>query len=121
MTLSLLSELLESRYRDTSTTMKLVDIWNNEGLESLDVEAFYYYESSHYTDHPYGDTTAREHHGAVIDLTSVIALEDGKVYDEDGDQVLRVIPKGTDLMKDPIWKEDFTEWFADEIAKELGE
>ncbi len=121
MTLPLLSQLLESRHSEPSERFKLADIWNNAGLESLDVDAFYYYEPSDYTDHPYGDTTAREYHGPVINLTSVIALEDGKVYDEDGDKVLRVIPKGSDLMKDPIWEDSFTEWFEDEIAKSLGE
>lgn len=117
-----LAHLLEVRHKqDPYEDFKLADIWENEGLESLDVRAFYDYEPSDYTDHPYGSTSAREYHGAVINLTSVITLAEGKVYDEDGDQVVRVIPKGSELMNDPIWKESFTAWFEDQIAQSLGE
>lgn len=117
MKLSDIKQLAEAKYAPNSEVFKDVDLWldGTYGLETTDVEVEFDYEGESYTDHPYGSTTAREYHGAQVDILAVKLIADAKVYDDDGDQVIDTLKKGTDLMTLPWWKESYTEWFENEI------
>lgn len=124
--MKLLKELLALREDNgMSQTFKDLDIWLGVGsksnLESADVEVDYDYEPADYTDHPYGMGTAREHHAASVDVMAVRLIKDANEYDEDGDKVVKVLKAGTDLMEQPWWQADWTEWLADKIAEKIGD
>lgn len=92
-----------------------LDLWANDGLENVDVEVEFDYEGASYTDHPYGMGTAREHHPANIDLISVKLKNDAKLYDKDGNHVIRILKKGTDLMNEEFWKDSDADWFINQL------
>ena len=116
--------LLES-HGGYSEVFKDLDLWlavgSNGDLDSADVEVHYDYEGPSYTDHPYGSTTAREHHGASVDIISVNLLKDTPRRDEDGDKVIGELKAGTDLMEQPWWKSEWTEWLAEKINEKMSE
>ena len=123
--MKLLQELLalkEAHHNEHSEVFKDLDYWidGTHGLESADVEVFYEYEGADYTDHPYGSTTAREHYPASVGILAVELLKDSSVYDEDGDKVIEVMKKGTDLLQQPWWKGEWTDHLEEEIHERIG-
>lgn len=122
--MKLLQELLalrEAHNSGHSEVFKDLDYWldGSFGLESADVEVFYDYEPADYTDHPYGMGTAREHHPASVEIVAVELLKDSSVYDDDGDKVIDVMKKGTDLLQQTWWKDKWTEHLAEEIHERI--
>jgi len=123
--MSILQELLKLREHRGGRTeiFNNLDLWlgigSQSNLEPADVEVEFDYEAPSYTDHPYSSSTAREHHGAVVEIMSVKLLKDADEYDEDGDKV-QVLKKGTDLMSLPWWENTWTHWLEDQIAKRMA-
>jgi hypothetical protein len=99
-------------------TLKGVDLWEEVGIAQISVEVEYEYEPADHEDHPYGSTTAREHFPAQIHLEAVILLEDALVYDDEG-EVVRTLKAGKDLMKEPFFNEDSSDWFIAQVKKSL--
>lgn len=122
MKLSDIKTLRESRGAFTETFDSL-DLWQGVGsktnLEAADVEVEYDYEPPSYTDHPYGQGWAREHHGSSVDIISVKLTQDAKVYDDEGDKVVDTLKKGTDLMDKSWWDSKWTEWLAGQIGEKM--
>lgn len=103
---------------------ELLDLWQGRdsdmaGLESADVDVEYEYEPPDYTDHPYGSTYAREHHGGVAHVGAVRLCRDAKIYDDDGDKVIGTLKAGTDLTDQKWWKSSWTDWLSDKITKQV--
>jgi hypothetical protein len=78
----------EARSYVSSETFKDCDIWDEDGWGSADVKVEYDYEPEDYTDHPYGETTAREHHPATLDILTATLLTDLEQFNEDGNLVM---------------------------------
>lgn len=118
MKLSDIKRLSERKYHMPTEDFQDLDLWQDgaSGLASADVEVEYEYEGADYTDHPYGSTTAREHHPASCTVYAVKLKKDTPVYDDDGDKVLSTLPAGTDLTKQDWWKQSYTEWLENKIA-----
>lgn len=97
-----------------------VDIWDRAGLEPVDLEIEFDYEEPSYSNHPYGEGTAREDHPAVIDISAVKLLKDANIYDDNEEKVLRVLAKGTDLLKekDLVTKQQL-KWLEDQVAEKM--
>ena len=117
----LLQELLQLRESGGYTeTFKDLDIWRGIGsksdLDAADVDVTFDYERSH-TDHPYGAGTAREQHGAVVDIKSVKLLKDTAERDDDN-KVAGTLPKGTDLMKQTWWQKEWTSWLENSVGEQ---
>lgn len=122
--MKLLQELMALKERrQPSKVFNDLDLWLEQGtksdLEAADVEVFYDHEPASHSDHPYGDTTAREYHGSNMDITEVLLLKDTNRYDGDADKTVGMLPKGTDLLKQPWWNKKWSEWLADQIQDEL--
>lgn len=88
-------------------------------IEPFDVLVSYECEDGGYTDHPYGEGSAREHHGFSCEVTSVTADEEVKIFDED-EKLIRTIPKGTDLKDIPGYTKDFEKFFQ-KAAEQHGD
>jgi hypothetical protein len=101
-----------------------IDIWDEHGLEEADIEVEFDYEAPSYSNHPYGEGTAREDHGAVIGITEIRLLNDVNVRDMD-DNVEKVLAKGTDLMKEktagglPLVSKANLKWLEDQVAEKM--
>lgn len=121
MKLHEIKRLREARSPDTEV-FKNCDLWLSVGstsdLDEADVEVEYEYEAPDYTDHPYGSTTAREHHGSTSGILSVKLMKDTNRLNDDG-EVIGTLPKGTDLMKEKWWKNDWSEWMAEQIREKM--
>lgn len=102
-----------------SKTFEEIDIWDASGLQPASVKVFYEYQAASFSDHPYGDTTAREHHPAEISIDKVELLNDTEMLDNDGNTVVKVLVCGTDLMKEPFWTSGFTEYFAGRVFERI--
>ncbi len=121
MKLSEIKTLSESHHGDEEH-FKLLDLWQDgaSNLESADVDVEYDYEPPSYDDHPYGSTTAREHHGGFATVSAVLLSHDSKVYDDDGDKVVSTLKAGTDLMKQKWWKSSYTDWLEEKISDKIN-
>jgi hypothetical protein len=106
------SNLLIHEFKD-------LDLWQDGtfGMDSADVDAHYEYEGRSHSDHPYGEGSAREYHGATCSVELVLLQKDTKVYDDEGDEVVDTLKAGTDLMKQPWWKHEWTRWLEDKICE----
>ncbi len=113
-----LSALFETSSNIGSKDFKSVDIWDGEDWGSANVRVTYEYEPSDYTDHPYGETSAREHHAASVSLSSVVLLEPLEKY-ADGDPTGEVINIGVDLMQHEMWRTEYSEYFEGKLLDEL--
>lgn len=125
--MTLLKELLALRERHGAHTEVFddLDLWQGVGsetnLDSADVEVDYDYSGASHSDHPYGQGTAREHHGASVGIMAVRLIHDTKEYDEDGEKVIGTLKAGTDLMHQPWWKPSWTTWLANKIGENAAE
>jgi hypothetical protein len=111
---SLFRENKHNRSGDSSYSLSNLDILNDEGFDNFDATAHFYYEADDYTDHPYGEGSAREYHPASIELNKLIAEHDINVIGEDGD-VVRTVAKGTDLMTDKAWSDKLADLVTDQL------
>lgn len=123
MKLSELKSLTESRgYRPESMVIYDMDYWTEDGdygLAAADVEVEYSYEPAHHTDHPYGSTTAREHHPASVEILSVKLLSDATVYDAEGDKIVGELKAGTELTDKDWWKESWLDDIAETVTDKI--
>lgn len=104
--------------RATSMQFDDLDIWSEVGLSEVNVSVTYEYEASSYSDHPYGEGTAREVHPAEVNLISVKVTDAVEITDEDN-KVVEVLPVGTDLMDKDFWKKSDGDWLIDKIIAAL--
>ena len=109
--------------RNPTETFKDLDLWlarnSDSNLDSADVEVEYEHEAPSYSDHPYGEGSARERHGSSTGIISVKLLKDAHERTEGGEEIVKTLPKGTDLMKQSWWKSEWTDWLADKIGEKL--
>jgi hypothetical protein len=107
-----------SEARKQSVELKDIDIWDQAGLEPVNIEVEFDYEAPSGQDHPYGEGSAREELGAVVDIATVRLTKEANIYDED-EKVVRVLKKGTDLMKEPFYKAKDTKWLSDQVVEKM--
>lgn len=116
--MKLTQELLKlTESRGLSRKFSNLDIFQPDGLESVDVEVKYHYEAASYSDHPYGEGSAREHHPASVELISVKLLSDADIENDQG-EVTATLAKGTDLIDQPFWSNEHSDWFIDTLAED---
>jgi hypothetical protein len=73
-------------------------------VEMFDIEVEYSVEDHGYTDHPYGQGTAREEHGSSVNIESAYTVSEVKCYDPENDEkVIKTFPKHTDVADLPGW------------------
>lgn len=108
--------------RGFTEVFKDLDLWQGVGsktnMASADVEVEYDYEGPSHSDHPYGEGTAREHHGSTVGILSVKLLQDADEYNDE-DEKTGVLKKGTDLLKQSWWDNKWTDWLANQIAERM--
>ena len=98
-------------------TIEHIEVFDDEGIVPFDVEVDYDYEPADHSDHPYGDTTAREHHPSSIAINSITSITPIRQLDDD-DKVIKEWPKGTDVMSLPGWSKEDLEWFEEQATNE---
>jgi hypothetical protein len=112
-----LNRLNEGRaYEDTFTVKK----WDGHEpqddvyVEPFDVDVTYSAEDLS-SEHPYGEDFAVEH---IFDLGIVTleAAEPVNVYDNETEEVVEVLPAGTDIREIPGWTDDMDEWFYEQAV-----
>lgn len=86
----------------------------------FDIHVEYEVEDHGYTDHPYGQGTAREDHGSSVNVTVMKTAEEVTYHNPDTDEVIKKFPKGTDCVDLPGWNEGDTE-FVQNKAEEHAE
>jgi hypothetical protein len=126
MKLHELKSLSESRQRRPSSgegefVYEGFDGFGPEGfiVHPFDVLVEYYAEEASHSDHPYGDTTAREDHPAHLEVISLTANEDVLYFDEKDEKELKRFPKGTKLQDLPGWDKGWEYIFHDKALKEI--
>ena len=88
-------------------------------VKPFDVKVTYHVEDLGYSDHPYGEGTAREEHGKSVSVISIESAEVVEVMNEEGDKVLKTFPTGTPVAKIPGWEESSNDWFQHKAEEEV--
>ena len=119
----IVNPLVETASNRSSFKLSDIDYLGDAGLgySIFDAEIKFEYEPEDYDDHPYGDTTARMHYSAnieIIDITSTTTIEE---LDEDGETVIKTWPIGTDIIKLPRWEDKHVEWFEKKAMEYVEE
>jgi hypothetical protein len=96
-----------------------VDLPESSGMGYCLLEVDYDYDGASFTDHPYGSTSAREEHPAQVSIIAVRNTKDQERYDANGQDVLEIIPRGTDLSKLDWWDDEMSEIVSDAIMAKL--
>ena len=87
-------------------------------VEPFDVLVTYEYEDLGYSDHPYGEGTAREHHGSSVVVTSLTSNQEVVLKNNDTDKVVKTYPKGTKVEDIPGWDKDSMEFFQQKAEED---
>lgn len=137
--MKLLQELISERYqaddsydahnqwdpRDDATggtgsfTIKEYDgIQPDDAIVSLfDIDVIYTAEDLGYTDHPYGETVAREEHGVEVEITSAVTAEEVTYRDPDTDEIVQTFPVGTDVSDLPGWNDNDNDYIQEKAEE----
>lgn len=84
---------------------------------NFDVVVTYELQPASYSDHPYQDTTAREHHPAEIDILTLVADDKIQMFNSN-DEVIKEFEKGYDIEKLPGFKpKEHLQYFTDEVME----
>lgn len=83
----------------------------------MDIRVEYEVEDHGYTDHPYGQGTAREEHGSSVNVTVMETASEVVYYDAETDKPVKTFPKGTDCTDLPGWQESDTEYVQSQAEK----
>lgn len=106
----------EARLHDI--VLKDIDLWDHAGLPSIDLEIEFDYEPPVSQRHPYGEGSATEHLGAIVDIASIRAAKEANIYDDD-EKVVRVLAKGADITKEPFFRKKDFDTLADQVAEKM--
>lgn len=89
--------------------------------ENFDVVVTYELRPASYSDHPYQDTTAREHHPAEVDIIKLEADDVIQMFNTD-DELIKEFAKGFDIEKLPGFKpKEHLKYFNDKVMENSGE
>jgi hypothetical protein len=75
-------------------------------IDLFDLEVTYQLDDGGYTDHPYGEGSAREYHGISVEDYNAVAAEDVICRDPETDEIVKTLPKGTKLEDIPGYKKE---------------
>lgn len=95
---------IRKRYRNDQSSLISFATFEQNGFDEFEVEVIYDYVPASHSDHPYGEGTAREHHASTMDIIDIVTTKEVNQYDEDGVNVIKKWPKGSDVTKFPGWK-----------------
>jgi hypothetical protein len=90
-------------------------------VKPFDVAVEYFGEHTSYSDHPYQDSTAREHHPGSLSIESLKAAEDVIFMDETGKSEVKRFKKGTDLKDIPGYDASWNNFFFDKAVEDFGD
>ena len=96
-----LSELLFERTYNNS--IKCFATFETHGFDEFEVEIEYTSDGGSHSDHPYGEGSAREYHGAEIEIKNIALSKDVEQYDDEMEKVVKVWSKGTNIEELPGW------------------
>jgi hypothetical protein len=83
------------------------------------IEAEFEYEGADHTDHPYGSTTAREHHPASYGFVNLKLSSVARQMDPEDDKLVKEWPIGSDVSKMPGWNKKLETRYEEEIPKHV--
>ncbi len=117
-----LSRLLNPLKESRNKILHHVVAGVNELIEPADgyygdfnVDVEYELIPASYSDHPYQDTTAREHHPAEVNIMDLKADDKIQMFDSD-DKLIKEFAKGFDIEKLPGFKpKEHLKYFHDKV------
>lgn len=112
---------LYTRGRSINSTflLKDIEVLDSASIVPFDARVIYEYEAVDYSDHPYGNGTARESHSATVQIISVKNTTIITQLDNEG-QPLKELPIGTNVMKMDSWNKDCLAWFEEQAMSDAG-
>lgn len=117
-----LKESSRARHEDTTYDIDGCDLWLAQGssadIVEADVTVTYEATPASHSDHPYGETTAREYHDAEVSIDAVTLRQDTPILDKDENEV-GTLKAGTDLMKLSWWDRKWERWIEDQIVNNV--
>jgi len=90
-------------------------------VKPFDVIVEYYGEHSSYSDHPYQNGTAREHHPGSLSIESLKAAEDVIFMDETGKTEIKRFKAGTELKDIPGYSASDEQFFMNKVEDHFGD
>ncbi len=89
-------------------------------IDLFDLEVTYTLHDEGYTDHPYGEGSAREYHGMSTDDVEAVAAEEVICRDPDTDEIVKRLPKGTKLEDIPGFTNDQWDYIQQQVDRHDG-
>jgi hypothetical protein len=89
-------------------------------IDLFDLEVTYTLHDEGYTDHPYGEGSAREYHGMSTDDVEAVAAEEVICRDPDTDEIVKRLPKGTKLEDIPGFTNDQWDYIQQQVDRHGG-
>lgn len=112
--MKLLQELMALHEAHQDYVFKDFDAFEPDGfyVKPFDVKVEVYVEPGSYSDHPYGEGSARENHAPMVAVEHLSANEDVVFYDEEtGKEEQKRFKAGTELSKIPGYEKSMKEFF----------